>query len=95
MRRLATIPGVGGLTAHAVVTAAGDGRQFATARDFAAWCGLTPKQTQVLDLVVAGLPAKHIARNLDVSLHTVNDHLKAVYRKGGVRGREELLSLLW
>jgi transposase len=44
MRRLATIPGVGGLTAHAIVAAAGDGRQFASARDFAAWCGLTPKE---------------------------------------------------
>ena len=44
MRRLATIPGVGGLTAHAVVTAIGDGRQFSSARDFAAWCGLTPRQ---------------------------------------------------
>jgi transposase len=44
MRRLATIPGVGGLTAHAIVTAAGDGRQFGSARDFAAWCGLTPHE---------------------------------------------------
>lgn len=44
MRRLATIPGVGGLTAHAIVAAAGDGRQFTSARDFAAWCGLTPRQ---------------------------------------------------
>ena len=44
MRRLATIPGIGGLTAHAVVTAIGDGRQFSSARDFAAWCGLTPRQ---------------------------------------------------
>jgi transposase len=44
MRRLATIPGIGGLTAHAVVTAIGDGRQFGSARDFAAWCGLTPRQ---------------------------------------------------
>jgi transposase len=44
MRRLATIPGVGGLTAHAIVAAAGDGTQFASARDFAAWCGLTPKE---------------------------------------------------
>jgi len=77
----------------AVVLRSGDPQSIAPA--FSAWCGLTPKQTQVLDLVVAGLPAKHIARNLDVSLHTVNDHLKAVYRKGGVRGREELLSLLW
>ena len=44
MRRLVTIPGVGGLTAHAIVTAIGDGRQFRTARDFAAWCGLTPRE---------------------------------------------------
>lgn len=44
MRRLATIPGIGGLTAHAIVAAVGDGRQFASARDFAAWCGLTPRE---------------------------------------------------
>ena len=44
MRRLASIPGIGGLTAHAIVTAIGDGRQFASARDFAAWCGLTPRR---------------------------------------------------
>lgn len=41
MRRLTTIPGVGPLSAHAVVTAIGEGKQFASARDFAAWCGLT------------------------------------------------------
>jgi len=44
MRRLATIPGVGPITAHAMVTAVGDGRQFRSARDFAAWCGLTPQE---------------------------------------------------
>ena len=44
MRRLAGIPGVGGLTAHAIVAAIGDGRQFGSARDFAAWCGLTPRE---------------------------------------------------
>jgi len=44
-RRLMTIPGVGPLTAHAIVAAIGDGRQFASARDFAAWVGLTPKQS--------------------------------------------------
>ena len=44
MRRLSTIPGIGGLTAHAIVAAIGEGRQFASARDFAAWCGLTPRQ---------------------------------------------------
>ena len=43
MRRLGSIPGVGGLTAHGIVTAVGDGRQFGSARDFAAWCGLTAR----------------------------------------------------
>lgn len=44
MRRLCTIPGVGFLTAHAVVAAIGEGRQFASARDFAAWAGMTPRE---------------------------------------------------
>jgi transposase len=43
-RRLLSIPGVGPITAHAVVAAIGDGNQFTSARDFAAWVGLTPKQ---------------------------------------------------
>jgi transposase len=42
-RRLMKIPGVGPISAHAVVCAIGDGRQFASARDFAAWVGLTRK----------------------------------------------------
>jgi transposase len=46
MRRLSTIPGVGPLTAHAIVTAIGDGKQFAAGRDFAAWCGLTQRVDQ-------------------------------------------------
>jgi transposase len=49
MRRLATIPGIGPLTAHAIVTAIGDGKQFASARDFAAWCGLTRRVDQSAD----------------------------------------------
>lgn len=39
--RLMKIPNVGPVTAHAVIAAIGDGRQFASARDFAAWVGLT------------------------------------------------------
>jgi transposase len=44
MRRLSAIPGVGFITAHAVVAAIGEGRQFACARDFAAWAGMTPRE---------------------------------------------------
>ena len=44
MQRLCKIPGIGPLTAHAIVAAIGDGRRFDTARDFAAWAGLTPHE---------------------------------------------------
>jgi transposase len=44
MRRLGAIPGVGFITAHAVVAAIGEGRQFACGRDFAAWAGMTPRE---------------------------------------------------
>jgi len=40
-RRLMTIPGVGPLGAHAVIAAIGDGAQFRSGRDLAAWVGLT------------------------------------------------------
>jgi transposase len=46
MQRLTTIPGIGALGAHAIVAAIGDGRQFGSARDFAAWVGLTPREQQ-------------------------------------------------
>jgi transposase len=43
-RRLATIPGIGPLTASALVAAVGDARSFARGRDLAAWLGLVPRQ---------------------------------------------------
>jgi transposase len=42
--RLATIPGIGYLSATAILAAVGDGKQFAKARDLAAWLGLVPAQ---------------------------------------------------
>lgn len=43
-RRLASIPGIGVITASAIVAAIGDGRMFRSGRDFAAWLGLVPRQ---------------------------------------------------
>lgn len=43
-RRLDEMVGVGPLTATALVAAAGDGREFTSARQFAAWLGLVPRQ---------------------------------------------------
>jgi transposase len=44
-RRLATIPGIGPITASAIVATVTDPTQFHSARQFAAWIGLVPKQT--------------------------------------------------
>jgi transposase len=43
-QRLMGIPGVGVITASAMVAAVGTGAAFAKGRDFAAWLGLVPKQ---------------------------------------------------
>lgn len=43
-QRLQTVPGIGPITATALVAAVGDGRQFKRGRDLAAWVGLTPGQ---------------------------------------------------
>jgi len=43
-RRLMTIPGIGPLSASALLAAAGRGHQFKKARDLAAWLGLVPGQ---------------------------------------------------
>jgi len=42
--RLLTIPGIGLLTATALVAAVGDGKQFKRGRTMSAWLGLTPRQ---------------------------------------------------
>ena len=42
VRLLRTIPGVGAVTASAIIASIGDGDQFRNGREFAAWLGLTP-----------------------------------------------------
>ena len=44
-RRLSTIPGVGPITASAIVATVGDAAPFRSARHFAAWLGLVPRQS--------------------------------------------------
>lgn len=43
-RRLATIPGVGPITASAIAATVDDARRFRSGRHFAAWLGLVPRQ---------------------------------------------------
>ena len=44
MRRLCTVPGVGPVTAGAIMAFAPDLQTFASGRNFAAWLGLVPRQ---------------------------------------------------
>src|SRR5512134_713248 len=43
-RRLASVPGIGPLTASALVAAVGEARSFTRGHDLAAWLGLVPRQ---------------------------------------------------
>jgi transposase len=43
-QRLASIPGIGPITASAIVASIGDASQFHSGRHFAAWLGLVPRQ---------------------------------------------------
>jgi DNA-binding NarL/FixJ family response regulator len=50
---------------------------------------LTDREWQVLDLMSGGASNEDIARELVLSPETVRSHLKNLYRKLGVRSREE------
>jgi DNA-binding NarL/FixJ family response regulator len=50
---------------------------------------LTPRQTDVLNLLLKGQPNKLIARELGLSVETVKDHVAAVLRALGVSSRTQ------
>lgn len=52
--RLMEVPGIGPITAHALVASVADPGVFASARDFAAWLGLTPRLSSTADKQVSG-----------------------------------------
>jgi DNA-binding NarL/FixJ family response regulator len=51
--------------------------------------GLTPRQTEVLGLLLQGKPNKLIARDLKLSVETVKDHVAAVLRTLNVSSRTQ------
>lgn len=43
--------------------------------------GLSPRETEILDLMVKGFIKKEIADQLGLSFHTVDNHLRSIYGK--------------
>ena len=54
---------------------------------------LTPRQNQVVTLVLTGMNNKEIARALGISLGTVKQHLHAVFEQTGIRSRTRLIAV--
>ncbi|MGH3275676.1 MAG: response regulator transcription factor [Streptosporangiaceae bacterium] len=59
---------------------------------FAAGPTLTARQVEVLQLAGRGLSSKQIARNLGLSVRTIEDHFSAMRRRTGAHSRSELIA---
>jgi two-component system CheB/CheR fusion protein len=55
--------------------------------------GLTPRQQQIVHMVLAGHPSKNIAADLGISRRTVESHRASIMKKARVRLLPELARL--
>jgi DNA-binding NarL/FixJ family response regulator len=55
-------------------------------------CTLTPRETEVLDLLAKGYSNKEIARTLDLQEITIKVHLSSVFRKLGASNRTQAVT---
>jgi DNA-binding CsgD family transcriptional regulator len=53
---------------------------------------ISPREQQVLELLIEGMSVKEIGENLGRSPHTITDHLKSLHRKLEATSRGELVS---
>jgi DNA-binding NarL/FixJ family response regulator len=68
--------------------------QVRSAQASARWC-LTQRQSEVVALVVEGLPTRTMAAVLAVSERTIEAHLTAIFERAQVESRAELAAAVW
>jgi DNA-binding NarL/FixJ family response regulator len=54
---------------------------------------LTPRESEVLSLLMHGLSNKSIARELDISVHTAKFHVASLMAKLGARNRADAIAI--
>jgi DNA-binding CsgD family transcriptional regulator len=57
----------------------------------AAW-DLSPREQEVTRLILQGAATDEVAGHLVISVHTVRQHLKSIFRKAQVRSRRDLVA---
>jgi DNA-binding CsgD family transcriptional regulator len=57
--------------------------------------GLSARERELLGLLIEGLATREVAQRARISHYTVQDHLKSVFEKVGVRSRHELITDLF
>lgn len=55
---------------------------------------LTPRETEIFALLLSGRTLKKIGEELCISDNTVTSHARHIYRKAGVKSRQELIDLI-
>ncbi len=80
---------VGGLTANPAATARSAVTQPIALEQAPVHDRLTPRETEVLTYLSKGFTIKEIASLMGIKWFTVNDHIKAIYKKLDVSSRAE------
>jgi DNA-binding CsgD family transcriptional regulator len=57
--------------------------------------GLSPRELEIAQMLLAGFSVPHIARLLMLSPYTARDHLKSIFQKVGVASQQELVAAVY